>query len=209
MSKKLPLPRPTNHPPKGSSIWVEPIKEVAAIIHIKERLHQHPRDNCLFVLGINSGYRASELLSITCGQVKHLKAGDRLNVYQSKVKKWRAITLNHCTAKALRQWLIFHPYPDDSAPLFISRNGNALLVPTISNMVKSWCAHAGLRGNYASHTLRKTWGYHHYRRNNSVPRHMALLFLMKVYGHTTEDQTREYICVQPSEVDDFFMALEL
>ena len=62
-----------NHPKKGSSIKVEPIRQKAAIERIKAHLlHEGKyRDYCLFVLGINTAFRANELLSITVGQVAH------------------------------------------------------------------------------------------------------------------------------------------
>jgi hypothetical protein len=55
-----------NHPKKGSSIKVEPIRQKAAIQRIKAALlhgGKH-RDYCLFVLGINTALRANELLGL-------------------------------------------------------------------------------------------------------------------------------------------------
>jgi integrase len=52
-----------NHPKKGSLIIVEPIRERAAIKRIKKLLESKPRDYCLFIFGINTAYRASEILS--------------------------------------------------------------------------------------------------------------------------------------------------
>ena len=57
---------------------------------VKETLAEKPRDYCLFVLGINPAFRASELLSIRVGQVRYLQAGDRLEIKQWKTKKYLA-----------------------------------------------------------------------------------------------------------------------
>ena len=65
-----------NHPKLGASIKVEPIRELKAIKRIKYILADNPRDLCLFTMGINTAYRANELLSLTVGQVDHLVAGD-------------------------------------------------------------------------------------------------------------------------------------
>lgn len=198
-----------NHPRKGSSIKVEPIRNRDAIERIKQHLADQPRDYCLFVLGINTAYRANELLSITCGQVAHLAPGDVLDLKQSKTKKHRAATLNHAAVAALRSWLAKHPDPRDDAPLFRSRTGRALTVSTVSNLVKRWCAEAGLHGNYGSHTLRKTWGFHQLRRNTETKPHLVLPILMQAYGHTSQEQTLEYLCVQSDEVARLFMQVEL
>ena len=40
-----------------------------------------PRDLCLFTMGVDTAYRANELMSQTVGQVEHLEAGDRLEVF--------------------------------------------------------------------------------------------------------------------------------
>jgi integrase len=88
-------PQNHNHPKKGARIKVEPIRDLAAIAAIKLNLSHQPRNLCLFTLGINTAYRASELLSMTVGQVSHLKVGDRLDVKQRKTQKYRAVTLNN------------------------------------------------------------------------------------------------------------------
>ena len=76
--------RNANHPKKGSTTKVEPIRTPKSIRAIKKNLKEHPRDLCLFTFGINTAYRAGEILSLTVGQVQHLKAGDRLEIKQPK-----------------------------------------------------------------------------------------------------------------------------
>jgi integrase len=49
---------------------------------------------CLFSLGINTAYRASELLAIKVGDVRHLQPGDVLTRKQSKTQKYRGVVLN-------------------------------------------------------------------------------------------------------------------
>lgn len=56
-----PEPNP-NHPKLGDTIKVEPIRTVNAINKIKKALAPSPRNLALFVVGINTAYRASELL---------------------------------------------------------------------------------------------------------------------------------------------------
>ena len=65
-----------NHPKKGSQIKVEPIRKAKDINLIKKHLSNKPRDLALFVLGINTNLRASDLLRLTVGQVKYLNEGN-------------------------------------------------------------------------------------------------------------------------------------
>ena len=192
--------RNPNHPKKGSIIRVEPIRDLKAVKRIKKLREDNPRDFCLFTCGINTAYRAKELMSIRIGQVEHLIAGDRLQIWQSKTKKLRPVAVNGAVIAAIDAWLQVHPDPRPDAPLFISgRGGKALTVPTVSSMLKDWCAEIGLHGNYASHTMRKTWGFHQYRQNNA-----GIAFLMEAFGHTTQKQTLDYLCIDPDEIRELY-----
>lgn len=197
--------RNPNHPKKGASIKVEPIRQKAAIERIKGvLLHSGKyRDHCLFTLGINTGFRANELLSLRIEQVLSLEAGDTLTIKQSKNRKYRPVTINRTTVAAIRRYLdedktLQQRMSDPGTPLFYSQRGEVLSVPTITAMLKTWCAGAGLDGNYGSHTMRKTWGYWQYKRGIPLP------MLMKAYGHATQGQTLAYLCIQEHEVKAIF-----
>ena len=167
---------------------------------IKMHLADKPRDLCLFTLGINTAYRANELLSLTVGQVDYLRTGDRLDLKQSKTHRYRAITVNAVVVAALAAWLSAYRPINGNAPLFPSRkSGKALRVSTVHRMVKGWCRDAGLRGNYGSHTLRKTWGFHQ-RQTFGQP----TALLTRAFGHSSEWQTLEYLCIQPEEIDNLY-----
>ena len=198
-SKIVPLRNP-NHPKKGSSTKVEPIYDLAGIQLVKDMLADNPRNLCLFTLGINTAYRANELVSITVGQVAHLKAGDKLAIKQSKNQRYRATTLNENAISAIQNWLAVHPDPRATAPLFRSaKTGEALNSVYLTEMVKTWCEDAGLKGKYGSHTLRKTWGYHQRKTYGQ-----SLSLLTRAFGHTSEWQTLEYLCVQPVEIEELY-----
>ncbi len=189
-----------NHPKKGASIKVEPITDLGAIAKIKARLADNPRDLCLFTLGINTAYRANELVSIRVGQVWKLKAGDRLELRQSKNGKYRSTTLNQVVIDAIKLALNAHPDRRADAPLFWShKTKEALSSVTITGMVKQWCRDAGLQGNFGSHTLRKTWGYHQ-RKTFGKP----TALLTRAFGHASEWQTLEYLCIQPEEMEELY-----
>ena len=204
-----------NHPPLGSTIKVEPIRSVQGINKIKELLVGKPRDYCLFVLGINTAFRASELLSIRVGQVRYLQPGDRLEVKQPKTKKYRSVTINPSAHKSIQNLIaekervaVKKKVPtvlDDEAFLFTGQRGNnALQVSTLNNMVKDWCKQVRLKGNYGSHTLRKTWGFMQRKKQDTpVP------LLMQALGHATQRQTMEYLCIQEKEIENVYTALEL
>jgi len=186
-----------NHPVKGSSITVEPIRNVKDIKAIKRMLAGNPRDYCIFVLGINTNLRASDILKL---RVRDVRGRDELVLKEKKTGKVRRITLNDAVKKAIKDLINSKSYVDDDDYLFLGLRGNPLTVPTLSRMVKTWCQTINLPGNYGSHSLRKTWGYH-----QRVSFGMGLPELMVCFNHSSQRQTLDYLCVQPEEVKNIYL----
>lgn len=191
-----------NHPKKGSSIKVEPIRDRSAIKRIKKLLHDQPRNLALFTLGINVAFRANELVALDVGDVEHLAAGDVLDHKQKKTKNYRAVVINQPVYEALQSWLDVRT-PSDSPALFVSQRGGRLTIPSVHALVKMWCGNVGLKGNYGSHSLRKTWGY--MQREAGV----SETLISEAYGHASVKQTRSYLGVQSKEVRSLYQMLEL
>lgn len=193
-----------NHPKKGDQIAVEPIKAIKDIKSIKKLLADSPRDLAIFTLGINTNLRASDLLKLTVDQVINAKAGDEIHIKEQKTKKPRRITLNQSVVDAVQSHISAmqsKPGFITTGPLFLSQRGDKPLeVSSLSRLVKSWCRSINLPGNYASHTLRKTWGYH-----QRVTFNVGIPELMVCFNHTSQKQTLDYLCIQPEEIRGVYM----
>ena len=193
-----------NKPAKGSTITVEPIKNTSDIKKIKKLLADNPRDLCLFTLGINTNLRASDILNIKIEQVDGLKAGQELVLKEIKTGKSRRITLNRAVVKAIGGLLASKKKKKGCRHndcLFTSQRGcAAVTVPSLSRLVKTWCANINLKGNFASHSLRKTFGYH-----QRVTFGVGLPELMVTFNHSNQKQTLDYLCIQPEEVRDIYL----
>ena len=149
------------HPKKGSIIKAQPIRSMSMIAAVEMHLAATSRrDRALFVLGINANLCASDLLQRTVGEVRGAIPGTVIVIREKKTKKVRRITLNSKVCTVLSAWLLEHPWSDqDDAPLFPNlRSGKALMVPSLSRLVKQWCQAVGLEGHFSAHTLRKTFG---------------------------------------------------
>jgi integrase len=186
-----------NHPAKGSSIKVEPIKSKKDILTIKKLLADKPLDYALFTVGINTNLRASDLLRIKVKQVKDLKPNDEIVLNEKKTKKERRINLNKACIEAIKGLLASKEYSDEDY-LFTGQRGQ-LTVPTVNAKVKAWCRTINLKGNFGSHSLRKTWGYH-----QRVSFGTDLPTLMECFNHSTQRQTLAYLCVQPEEIKNVY-----
>ena len=172
---------------------MEPIRDVKDIRAIKKLLDGNPMYSALFTLGINTNLRASDLLRITAGQVRGLKAMDEIELKEKKTGKTRRITLNKACVEAVTRLLASRSFDDDT-PIFQGERGT-LTVPSVNRLVKSWCKAINLKGNYGAHTLRKTFGY-----QQRVRFGVGLPELMVCFNHSTQRQTLDYLCVQPDEV---------
>ena len=186
-----------NHPKRGSNVKVDPIKDKKHIQTIKKLLTDKPLDYALFVIGINTNLRASDLLSIKVHQVKDLKPNDEIVLNEKKTKKERRISLNKTCVSAIEGLLKSKGYSDKDY-LFKGQRG-VLTVPTVNQKVKSWCRAINLKGNYGGHTLRKTFGYH-----QRVTFGTDLPTLMEIFNHSTQKQTLAYLCVQPEEIRNVY-----
>lgn len=190
-----------NHPRKGSSIKVEPIRSLDDISLIKRTLRDKPRDLAIFILGINTNLRASDLLKIKVGEVRHIVPGEHFNLTEKKTKKKRDITINQGVYEAIQALLETRPGAKDGDYLFPSRQGEGpLCVPYLNSLVKGWTAAIKLKGNYGSHTLRKTFGYiHRTQHKTDIPT------LMTLFNHSNQRQTLDYLGIQPEEIRDAYL----
>jgi integrase len=192
-----------NHPKAGSSIRVEPIRKEKDILLIKKMLSDKPRDLAMFVLGVNTNLRASDILRITIGHVSHLKAGDSFTIREKKTGKPRTITLNKTVHAAIQNLLATMDTSNTDAFLFQSRerkNSGQLTVGYLNGLVKKWCGEINLTGNYGSHSLRKTMGYMHRTKfGTDIPT------LMTMFNHSSQAQTLIYLGIQPQEVQDAYL----
>lgn len=190
-----------NHPKTGDCIKVDPIRSEKDIRTIKKLLADKPRDLCIFTLGINTNLRASDLVRITVGQVRNLKPGEHFCIKERKTGKDRRVTINNSVYQAIQGLLKTLTEAEDTSPLFQSRKGlKQLCVPYLSNLVKSWCREINLKGNYGSHSLRKTMGhYHRTVFGTDIPT------LMCLFNHSSQKQTLAYLGIQETDIQDAYM----
>ncbi len=189
-----------NNPKKGDKISVEPIRKTKDIKAISKLTLDNPRDHLLFVMGINNGLRACDLLRTKVKDVQYLKVGDVLQIKESKTGKDNILVINKMVHKALRNYLETVK-PDSNDFLFPSRKGNNhLQSQAVSKLVKKWTSEINLKGNYGAHTLRKTWGYQQ-RTHFGV----GFEIICKRYNHSNPSITMRYLGIEDKEVHQVLM----
>ncbi len=82
----LQINQANNHPAPGDMISAEPIRSLSDIAEIKDLLKYKPRDLAIFTIGINAGFRASDICKLRIGDVRALKIGDEFTIRMKKTR---------------------------------------------------------------------------------------------------------------------------
>ncbi len=188
---------------------VEAIKSVKDIRRIKQYLlgKRNKRDYLMFVLGINTGLRVGDLLTL---RVKDVLELDTMMVTRSvlireqKTGKLREFELNNAAREAIILYLDTTPNWNREDYLFQSRKGNgALTTRAAHKIIKTTLRELGIKGNYGTHSLRKTFGYHRYANN------VKLETLQKLFNHSSPAVTLRYIGITKEVIIDAYNAVNL
>ncbi len=189
-----------NHPAKGDRIKVDPIRRLKDIKAISKLTKDKPRDHLLFLMGINNGLRAGDLVKIRVKDVHHLKVGDILTIKEGKTGKDNILVINKTVYKALTNYL-GKVQPNNGDYVFASRKGGShIQSQAVSKLVKKWTKAINLKGNFGAHTLRKTWGY-----IQRTVHGVGFEIICKRYNHSNPAITMRYLGIQDKEVHSTLM----
>lgn len=184
--------------------YVEPIRDRTKIDSIKRYLRgKNVRDYTLFVLGINSGLRISDLLSLKLTDVTNAtgKTHDRLEILEQKTNKTKEFPLSNTAKKALQDYIAANKPADW---LFPSRKGDNPIDRRHAWRIISEAAHAvGITGRIGTHTLRKTFGYWAFKNGADITR------IQKLLNHSSPAITLAYIGITKEELDAIYLNLNL
>jgi integrase len=182
---------------------VEPITSMKDVKNIKRLLQDHPRNLLLFIMGINSGLRAQDILTLRVVDLLDKKVGDRIVVTEKKTGKQNVAIINKEIADTFQKYLEYYECEaDEDQFLFQSRKGKNYPITTyrVTGLLKEWTAAINLKGNYGAHSLRKTFCYH-----QRVHFGVSWELLSKRLNHSSPSVTRRYIGVQDEEVESILL----
>ena len=168
---------------------VQPIKDVKKINEIKIYLkNKSDRNYFLFVLGINVGFRISDLLNLPISSL----TGTHISITEKKTGKSKRFFINPQLRIEIDEYI-----KGKSAEefLFPSRKGNRPITKIQAyNILNEAGTAAGLE-SIGTHTLRKTFGYWHYKQFKDVA------VLQKLFNHSSPSVTLRYIGIDQDEID--------
>ncbi|WP_444684537.1 tyrosine-type recombinase/integrase [Alkalicoccus luteus] len=183
--------------------FVDPIVSVNHINQMKLHLKkQSLRDYALFSVGINTGLRISDLLNIKVDNIQNQSGG--IKDSYSLLKKNNRINyvyLNNQARTAISSYIesaSIHPHDF----LFKSpRSNSPLSRQQAYRIIHQAASEVGIPGNIGTHTLRKTFGYHAYKKGVSIA------IIQKLFDHSSKYETYHYLGIDPS--NDHFIKIDV
>lgn len=178
---------------------------------IKSLSNTNKRDAALFLLGIKSGFRISELLSLKVGDI--LQAGrivDRVTVARRNMKKrveGRTVLLHPDAKAALTEWLDELGTDENITPdtyVFLSRKGENRPVSRVHawRVLHQAFVDSDLTGKLGTHSMRKTFA-------NKVYDALGhdLIKTQRALGHRSINSTACYLSFREEDIDRAILAI--
>lgn len=173
---------------------VEPIRNKEDLKRIENALaKQCLRDLLFFVMGTNSGLRISDILNLNVGDVKDKT---HITIIEKKTKKYKKFPIN----EKLQSLIAAHTQNrKNKEPLFKTVYDNRLDRHQAYRIINNVCNDLGIEYKVGTHSLRKTFGYHHYIKFNDIA------LLQKILNHSSTSITLRYIGIEQDKIDESYM----
>ena len=165
------------------------------------------RNRGLFMIGVSTGGRISELLSLRIGDVYQNKRPVTDLLFDKSVVKGgevsRAVPVNSDGRSAIEELIGWHgaryQNADKDRPLFPSRNGQGekrMSRRTAHDVLKGAFEAAGLNGHLATHSLRKSFAQRLYDRTGDI------FAVQEMLGHKSVTTTQKYLGVNYANIKE-------
>ena len=183
---------------------VEPIKDKKDVEAVEKYLARHNRRNQLiWAFGTNTGLRISDILNLNIDDVRNKQY---VELIEKKTKKYKRFPLNNKLRMLIKRYLIERDRTysvTNDEPLFVGKKHYRLDRSQVYRILNNACSHVGIIANIGTHTMRKTFGYHHYQKFHDIA------LLQKIFNHSSPSITMRYIGIAQEELDESYKNFEL
>ena len=178
---------------------VEPIRDKNDIQRIVEYFNNNDKRKyaVLFLLGINSGLRVSDLLGF---KVKDVLNQSSIKLREQKTGKYKLFPLKDELQKILND---FCKNRNPNEWLFVGRHNLKLDRIIVYKTFVNACKELNIDANVGTHTMRKTFGYHHYKQFHDIA------LVQTIFNHYSPVVTKRYIGITQDEINESYLNLNL
>lgn len=169
---------------------VQPIRDLEKLEQIKEYLKEkNERNYIMFMVGINTGLRISDILKLRVIDVK----GDYINIREMKTGKRKRTIITPSLKRALKRYIAGK---DDDEYLIKSRKGkNRPIGRSMAYRILNDAAKQVNLKEIGTHTMRKSMGYHFYLQTKDIAT------LQELFNHHSPTVTLRYIGINQDSLD--------
>ena len=180
---------------------VQPIRDAQIISQVKQRLQDRgAKYYIMFVIGLNTGLRIGDILNLRAADVKDKS---HITINEKKTGKYKRFLINGQLKKEIDAYI-------DGAQLagsdyiVVSRKGDNRPISRVqAYRILNDVARELNLAEIGTHTMRKTFGYWHYRQFKDVA------LLQDIFNHSAPSVTLRYIGINDDTKDntlkDFFL----
>lgn len=183
---------------------VQPIRNKDLINQLGEILKgMNDKYYIMYRIGVTSGLRISDILNIKVCDVKR----NYIQVLEQKTKKTRIFKLNSKTKSLCMDFIEANNLSDDDYIIYSNKKDNEGNIKPISRqqahkVLKDSSNILGLE-DVGTHTLRKTFGYWHYKQYGDVA------ILQDIFNHSAPSVTLRYIGITQDMKDKTIEELDI
>ncbi|KYC84246.1 tyrosine-type recombinase/integrase [Heyndrickxia sporothermodurans] len=171
--------------------YVEALKDIKQINSMKRYLKKHSeRDYVLFVFGINTGLKITEILELKVEDV--FETEDKIRNFYSLPD--RNVYLNHKVKSALLHYIHTNDLSKESYLFQSTKTKKPITRQQAYRIIHDAAVAVGIEGKIGTNSMRKTFGYHAYKRG------VAISLLQKHFHHATPSETRKYLGITKDEI---------
>lgn len=208
----------------------DPIKDVRDVVAMTSWMREHGkwRDQLIWVLGINTGLRVSDLLRLRWGDLVEQSEDemvwrDEIVIQEKKTANTkkravnRHIAINESVREAAMDYLRSAKFRNEDITLDTylfrseSNNGGNINKPmhrnNVESMLKKVAKACDIKVHVSCHTMRKTYAYHTLKQGGNDQR--QLILLQKMMNHSSVLQTLTYAGVTQDEMKKQYSMLNL
>ena len=171
--------------------FVQPIRDKEVLEQFKKELMKISyRDYMMFVIGINTGLRIGDLLSL---KVEDVRARTHIIITEQKTGKYKRFLINDMLRMEINKYI---DGMRQEEYLFKSRKGDKPISRVQAyRILNKVAAKLGIE-EVGSHTLRKTFSYFHYQQYKDVA------ILQSILNHSSPSVTLKYIGINQDINDE-------
>ncbi|MGM9926527.1 MAG: tyrosine-type recombinase/integrase [Bacillus sp. (in: firmicutes)] len=177
--------------------YVEALKDMKDINEMKKVLKKHSeRDYVLFVVGINTGLKLTEMLNLQVMDIQDDKGNMKkfLLIEAKEGCESKRVFINNQVKKAVRHFIKEKQLQSKDYLFSSIKTKQPISRQQAYRVIHDAAVEAGIEGKIGTNSMRKTFGYHAYKKG------VAISLLQKFFHHTSRSETLKYLGIDKDEV---------